>query len=191
MNRPLVHFFVLLSVLAVAGVGYGVWYAAIASESAVVAGLDAQIRAKTDAAARIAAARSALTEIAGDEAEVQGYFVSETDVVPFIDDLESRGSSLGADVRVLSVSVASVGLHPTLALSLTASGPFDAVMRTLGTIEYAPYAIAVQNVSLSQSAKGQWHADVSLVVGSVATGTSTPAALPQKTATSSAGLSPL
>lgn len=193
MNRPLSHFSILLALLAVAAIVYGVAYHAVASESSAVATLEGQIRAKTDAAARIAAARSALAEISGDEAAVQGYFVSEADVVPFIDDLESRGSSLGAEVRVVSVSVASAGLHPTLALALTASGPFDAVMRTLGTIEYAPYAIAVQNVSVSESAKGQWHADMALIVGSApsASATSTPAALPSKAPQPSGGLSPL
>lgn len=148
-------------------VGYGFWYAATAAKSVEVAALESQIDAKTEAVARMATARAALAEIADDESVVHGYFVPETGVVAFIDDLETRGRSLSAVVNVLSVSTGSISAQPTLQFALSIQGTFDAVMRTVGAIEYAPYAISISALSVNQDAKDIWRADLKLRVASV------------------------
>lgn len=155
-----------LVVLVVALILYGGWYAALSSKSASVASLEREIVTKTETAGRIAAARAALTEIAGNEATVRSYFVSDAGVVPFIDSLEKKGQAQGAVVNVLSVANAPDTAHPSLAIALSIKGPFDAVMRTLGSIEYAPYALTLSSVNLTLNAKGIWNADLALIVGS-------------------------
>lgn len=176
MKSPLTHFVIALVVGGAALIGYGVWYTTVSAKSTEVAQVQSQITTATESVGRIAAARAALTEIAGDEAKIQGYFVSETGVVAFINTLESLGLSQKAAVTVLSVSAGSSYAHPTLLLSLSIKGTFDAVMRTVGAIEYAPYAISVSTLSVGQDAKSSWHADLGLIVGSVpsAAATSTP-----------------
>ncbi len=167
MNSSLSNLFIAIAVCIIAFIGYGVWYAAIAAKSAAVANLESRITEKTETASRIASARAALTKIAGDEDVVQSYFVSKTGVVAFIDDLEARGEAQGTVMDVLSVSTGGVPARPTLILTLTIKGTFDAVMRTIGRIEYAPYDISIMALSLRQSVSDNWHADLKLRVGSV------------------------
>ncbi len=184
MKSPFLHLIIWLSVCAATFVGYGFWYAAVAHKSMAVADLQNQINMKTETSIRVAAARTALAEIAGDESVVQSYFVPETGVVSFIDDLQARARAQTAVMKVLSVSTGGTAKQSnlTLLLAISINGTFDAVMRTVGAVEYAPYDLSISGLSLGEDGKNTWHADLGLVVGSVPTmaeATSTQA-VPQK-----------
>lgn len=155
----------MISITALSG--YGFLYSVIADKSVVVADLQNQIVTRTETAARIASARLALAEIADDESTVQSYFVPETGAVSFINDLETHARAQTATLKVLSVSVNAVAKRPALILALTITGTFDAVMRTVGAIEYAPYDLSLSKLSLGKDEKNLWHADLELIVGSV------------------------
>lgn len=170
MKSPLLHLLIWIGICAAALTGQGFWYAIIANKSAAVADLQNQIDTKIKTAERIASARSALAEISGDESTVQSHFVPETGVVSFIDDLETRAKEQSAAMKVLSVSVGGTDTRPTLVLSFTIDGTFDAVMRTVGAIEYAPYDLFISKLSFGKDEKGVWHANAELIVGSVAAG---------------------
>ena len=177
MKSPLAHLVVASTLCVLACIGYGVWYGVVSAESAAVATLQADIAAKTQTVNQIAATRASLASVAGDETVVQGYFVPEADIVAFINSLEDKGASQKASVSVLSVSEGGTPSQPALALALTVKGTFDAVMRTIGSIEYAPYALSISSLSIAQDAKNSWHADLKLIVGSLpaaAVATSTP-----------------
>jgi hypothetical protein len=169
MKSPYLHLIIWLVICVATFVGYALWYNAVADKSTAVAALQNQIDVKTETSARVAAARSALAEISGDESLVQSYFVPETGVVSFIDGLEALAKAQNADMKVLSVSTDGTAAQSNLALLFTISidGTFDSVMRTIGAIEYAPYDISVSKLSLNQAAKDAWHADMELTIGSV------------------------
>lgn len=167
MKSIFTHLIFSLVICTATLVGYGFWYAAVAEKSAAVTALQGQIDAKSEAVSRIATTRAALTEIAGDETAVQSYFVPETSVVAFIDGLERRARSLGATLDVLSVSMGGVPVRPTLVFSIVIKGTFDVVMRAVGTIEYAPYAISISDLSIGQDDKKNWSANLKLLVASV------------------------
>jgi len=154
-------------------VGYGFLYSTISSKSATLASLDSQIAEKTRLAKRTSSAQSELAGIEDAETAVQSYFVPETGVVSFIDGLEAQGKTQGSTINVLSVSSGTANGRPIFLLALTVHGTFDAVMRTVGTIEYAPYDLSIPQLSLVQDDKNSWHADLSLTVGSMSTATST------------------
>lgn len=175
MKSSLSSLVVMAILCGAALAGYGVWYAAIAAKSASVAALQSDIDTKTETVNRIAATRATLAGIANDEAAVQDYFVPETGVVAFIDALEERGRAQNAGISVLSVSTGGSTASPTLLLSLTIKGTFDAVMRTVGSIEYAPYSLSITALSIVQDDKDSWHADVKVTVGSVPAARSAPA----------------
>jgi hypothetical protein len=152
---------------------YGMGYALISAKSAAVADVQSKIDAKTETMNRIAATRATLASITNDEASVQSYFVPEADVVTFIDSLQAHGRVLKAVVDVTSVAKSGTSVQPALALALTIQGTFDAMMRTVGSIEYAPYALSISSLDVTQDAKDSWHADLKLLVGS-RTASSTP-----------------
>ena len=146
---------------------YGYWYAVISEKSVRVAELQGQIDAKTETAKRIASARATLSDIADDEATVKNYFVPETGVVPFINDLEKRARAQNASLKVLSVSTAGGAKQPVLMLSLAVEGTFDAAMRTVGAIEFAPYDLVISKFSMGENGKGVWNVSFEIMVGSV------------------------
>ena len=164
--RPALLQLTLAGLLCVAALGgYAVWYATVSAKSTAVASLERQINVKMNTASTMASARASIAEIAGDEASIQAYFVSDEQVVPFINDLEALGEKAGATVTVLSVTPGSGTGRKTIAFSLSVAGTFDAVMRTIGAIEYAPYDLTISSLSVVHEAK-HWRADVNLVAGS-------------------------
>ncbi len=166
LSSPYLQLALASTVLLVALIACGFWYETLASESANVAGIQSQIDDVQQTAKRIASARAALSQIAGDEASVRAYFVSDANIVNFIDDLQARGQTLGATVTVLSVAAATAGTHSALDLSVSVKGSFDAVMRTIGAIEYAPYDVVMGAVTLSEQTGGTWLGTAAFTVGS-------------------------
>jgi len=167
MKSPFFHILLACSLCIAAIAGYGYWYTVIGDKSTAVANLESQIVAKNKTADHIASVRASLAEIADDEAIMQNYFVPETGVVAFITNLEGQGHTQGTAVNVNSVSMSSVGAQPTLTFSVTIKGTFDAVMRTVGAIEYSPYDLSISTFSFGHDDKNSWIANLGLVVGSV------------------------
>lgn len=179
MKSPLTQLILATLLCGAALVGYGIWYSLIQAKSAHVGALEQQIESNADAVTRVAAARASLAEISSDEASIQSYFISDNDVATFSDALEANYHAPGATVKVLSVSKNGSGSTATLTFMVSVDGTFDTVMRTIGIIEYAPYAASLSNISvaLGDKSKGGWHADVTLIVSSVpTTASTTPAA---------------
>lgn len=167
MRSPLTQF--ILTILVGTGVlvWYGVWRAEFLEKGDEVAHLQGQIAEVSATMDHISSARAAVAEIAGDEAMVKGYFVSENSIASFINGLEARGSAQKAVVTVQSVSTGSSPAHPTLAFSISVKGTFNAVLHTIGSIEYAPYAISTSSFSMRRDDKDAWSADLNLVVGTI------------------------
>ena len=167
MTSPRIHFIGALLAGVLALTGYGFWYGVISEKSNEAIDLQNKITETSEAMSRIAATRAALVEISGDEAKVQNYFVPETDASAFIDAIEAYGLSQKAGVSVLSASVGGSSTEPALILPVTVTGTFDAVLRTVGAIEYAPYVISISTLSIQKNGNGAWQANLTLVVSSV------------------------
>lgn len=167
MKQSLTDFAIAFLIVAAAGAGYAVWHSVVLAKSTLVANVEHRIAVKTEAASRITSVRAALAEIEGDEQTIQNYFVSKARIVSFIDEIQQQGKSLGATVGVLSVSSVEASEYPTLALTFAIEGTFDAVMRAVGAIEYAPYDLAITSFSMKQVSTHVWHADLKIAVGSV------------------------
>ena len=171
MKSPLVRLIVMIVLMSAVIGGYVAWYAAIVKLSVTSASIQSEIIKKTEMASRVSSARVALSEVSGEGYALQQYFVSETDVVAFIDNLEEHAKSQGSSITVRSVSKKTKSARPALALALSVEGTFDAVVRTVGIIEYFPYDISIDDFSLGRDQDGIWHAELSLVVGSIKTTT--------------------
>lgn len=150
---------------------YGAWYAhvdRITAEAATIRKDIAEIKQGNKAAAD--AARM-LTDLAGTEDTIRQHFISPADVVPFLESLGKDGARLGSAVEVVSVSESNTARTGSISISLKITGSFDSVMRTLGTIEYSPYDLAFEKVTLdATSSEGAttWAANVTMVVGTAA-----------------------
>ncbi len=155
--------------IGVLGAGYAFWYLSVERLSDSARGLGQDIQEKTEDASRIRAAQAELATLAASEAEVGQYFVSTGNIVGFLEELQKTGAGLGAKVEVVSVASddsTSPG-HLTLALKIT--GSFDAVLRTLGAMEYGPYDSALQSLTFDTPAGSAtsdgWTAAAVFIVG--------------------------
>ncbi|HWH16114.1 MAG TPA: hypothetical protein VNU25_00810 [Candidatus Paceibacterota bacterium] len=149
---------------------YSAWYVTVGQASATSAALAKEIETKTQESARVASAREALETLAADEASIQAYLIRQEDIVSFLERLEGSGTSLGSSVEVVSVGAETGGERPHIRLSVKITGSFDAVMRTLGAIEYGPYDSAVTSVTLDtlpteSGPSGRWTASATLTLG--------------------------
>lgn len=159
----------ITALIAVLG-AYAFWFVAVGKESATATSLTEEIKKKTEDAARVESAREALETLAADEASIQNYLIRQEDIVAFLSNLEGAGATLGAAVEVASVGAEAQGDRSYIRLSLKISGSFDAVLRTLGSIEYGPYDSRIVNVTLDtvpgeNGASGQWTATATFLLG--------------------------
>ncbi|MDR3547205.1 MAG: hypothetical protein P4M11_02815 [Candidatus Pacebacteria bacterium] len=172
-RSPLFHFIVAMLLLIAVVTLDMFWYDAVTAESTKVGELASEIVSKTNDSAREAQAKSELNALSTDQAAVQQYFVSTNDVVPFLTQLQSTGSYLGSNVQVVSVSATPGTPYGKLSLSLSVTGAFNAVMRTLGSIEYGPYDTAINTLSFdapqgpgaTSSSSPEWIANALFSVG--------------------------
>lgn len=162
-------FFIVLS-------AYGTWYAKVGKESATAISLAADIQTKKQSGARVEEAKQELERAMNDEAAIKGYFVDTSDVVPFLESLQTIGQRLGTKVTVESVSAQPAKPHTVLQLALKVTGPFSSVEKTLGAIEYQAHDTTVTNVTFDTPPGGdaQWTAAVTLRIGTVDTASSSP-----------------
>jgi len=169
MKSSLSHMLIWVCICATTFVGYGFWHSIIANKSIAVENMQNQIDTKIEMVDRIASARTTLADVSGSEIAIQSYFIAETEIVSFIDTLEAYARAQNATMKVLSVSTSKAGTQPTLAFLLTINGTFDAIMRTVGTIEYAPYNLSIAKLSFGKGEKSSWNANVEILVGSMPT----------------------
>lgn len=172
MNRTTVRLILVALLLASAVGAYAWWYAQVATATDRAAALAARIEETWIDSERTRDARAQLAEIAGDEATARAHFVPAEDVVPFLEALEATGVGLGSDVEVVSVA-AQTEPRAALNVSLRITGGFDAVLRTLGAIEYAPYDIEMRRLTFDSTGGSatttRWAAEAALLVGTTAT----------------------
>ena len=150
------------------------WYNMVSAENAQVSDLAGQVKAKTDDSARAAQAKKELVALSTDQSSVQQYFVSTSNVVPFLGQLQATGSFLSSKVQIASVSATPGTPYGQLSLSLSIAGSFNSVMRTLGSIEYGPYDTAINTLSFDAppnatgSSSPQWVANGVFTIGTEA-----------------------
>jgi hypothetical protein len=128
---------------------YAFWYSLIAAESVNASSLAQQIEVQKQSTSQIAQAKAELSQLSSKESTVDQYFVSTSDVVPFLEQIQSIGKYLGANVQVVSVAANPGTPFGYLTLSLTITGTFDAVSRTIGAIEYEPYDTSITSLTLN------------------------------------------
>ncbi len=131
--------------------------------------LEQDVIAKQEESLRVASAKSALPILTRSEEELLQYRTKSSDIVPFLERLEKQGRAQGVVVEVLSVNPES-GTQNRISLSLTMRGSFDAVVRSIGIIEYGPYDSIVKTVALdsgsdTESKTATWTAAVVLSLG--------------------------
>jgi Tfp pilus assembly protein PilO len=167
MNSSLSHLVFALGTLIIVLGGYAWWYSVVSNESATAVRLLQEVEVRTDATTRASAVSTALARIESEQGAIEDYFISEENIVAFLEDIEQIGLSTGARVQVVSVGDLE-RRETTLPLSVVIEGGFNAVMRTVGAVEYMPYAVTTVSASVQQITNEEgavWRARLDLTVG--------------------------
>ncbi len=155
---------VLIALSAIGG--YVFWYDLMQGLRTETAQLETDILAKEGERIRAASARTAEDDLLAQENFIASHLVKTDDIVLFLETIEGTGKAFGATVQVASVSGEGKASNGKISLSLSITGTFDAVMRTLGAIENGPYANMVSDLTLDTPDKGEtWSAVGVFVVG--------------------------
>lgn len=164
--------------------GYAVWYYELGALSSSVSDITAEVTARNQGAAQALVAEDELTKLSAQESAIRNYFVSSSDIVSFLEGLQTVGTQFKSKVSIVSVEANPLP-RQHLNLSLHISGSFDAVMRTVGAIENSPHDVSMLTLTVSATnptaSSTSWDAVTTLEVG---TASSTPSR-PGGTATTS------
>lgn len=169
MSRSLAQLLVALGVLMVAGGLYAFWYYEVQQEAKQSGELQVQIQSTIESAVTAAETSDTLASLATDEAAIESYHIKLADIVSFLERIEGTGRALNASVEVVTVAD-KPGSDGRMALTVRVMGSFDAVLRTLGAIEYGPYDSKITNLTFDTPATGgAWTAVAALSVAVDAT----------------------
>jgi hypothetical protein len=179
-NTSLIRLISALVLLLLVGAAYGFWYSVVTAESMQASTIAAKIAQQNDATAKAAEASAEIAQLSGQQASVDQYFVDASNLVPFLEQLQSTGKFLGADVQVASVSATPGKPYGHIDLSLSITGSFGSVMRTVGTIEYESYDVTTKSLSVTTStapgaaasSSPEWIASGIFSIGAKTTGAS-------------------
>ena len=173
MKKQLILLVISAIVLLATLGAYVFWYSIVIAKSTEANTLASQIATQSNASAQAAQAKTVIAQLATQESTIDQYFVSTSQVVPFLEQLQSIGKFLGAKVQVVSVAAVPGTPYGHLDLALSITGPFDAVSRTVGAIEYGPYDSSISTFSLNtsvapgdiSSSSPQWTANATFSIG--------------------------
>jgi Tfp pilus assembly protein PilO len=176
MKKPSLHLLIAAIVLMAVMGAYFFWYMAVQAKVTQTATLAQQIQTQTMATSRVQEAKNQLKVLDSDQATINQYYISTNDVVPFLEKLQATGKFLNANVEVVSVSANPGTPTGQLDLSVKITGSFDAVARTLGSIEYSPYDISLMSLTFDTlnsqnvgSSSPSWTAEATYTIGTVTT----------------------
>lgn len=165
MNRVLTHLVIALVLLALCVAGYIAAFLAVEKTRDQIAEVSGKTVALMEDQERIKEAQGALAALSQNESRITGYFLNEKEIVSFLEEVESAGEALGANVTVVAVNNERGTTPSRVSVALRITGSFDAVMRTIGVIEYEPYDGVITTITMDDQGEGVWGASVTYSVG--------------------------
>ncbi len=176
-NSPLLHVAIAAFLLAATVLGYLAWYSLVQNTSERAVALQNELDLKQTETGRAVAAKNALG-VGADGKAATAHFVSEKDVVPFLEEVQKIAAGVGAKTTIVSVAADENDADPSIRVSITILGSFDTVLRAIGLIEHSQYAIRTEMFDLkADTASADWTANTILLVSTPLSATSTPPTL--------------
>ena len=96
----------------------------------------------------LATLNSSLSTIQDEQNSIQTHFAKSSDVVPFLDNMETLAGEVGATASVDSVDAPAD--NSGLAVNLKASGSFESLYKFLTLLENSPYELNFLGVDFHQ-----------------------------------------
>ncbi len=150
-KKTLLHFVISLVALLIALGAYAWWYSYVAQTSKEVMLLKEEIAQKSETALRLRAAQAALKNLEEDERKITAHFLETENLVSFLEGIQNEASALETKLSIVSVSEGGDVQNPFIKIDMTAEGTYDAIIRTMGTIEHMPYALMLTEATITRA----------------------------------------
>ncbi len=173
MNRSvLIRFVIALVLLIVASGGHMLWSERLQTVTDSTIASAQQISEARTKLNRAKSEQTELDNLANDESAIYSHLVTNNSIVSFLGILEKTGSVPGVNVSIASVFLETSTKTPMLGVSIKVTGPFDAVMHSVGVIENISYYVTVNTLTIkdtvsSNKKENHWTATFKLNVGFV------------------------
>ena len=152
-------FFVTLILSAVFMAAYFFLFQIIRNGSEIIAQLNADKELQLQLKQRYLSNRSFLNSIISERAELDSYFVSEDDIVTFLEDVEVLGKKTGTTVTVDSVSedekLTNDTMFGKLNISIQSTGSWQGSIHTLSLLESMPKSVTIRSARISVASGGE------------------------------------
>lgn len=172
-SKTITSLLIAVGAFLLACTAYALLFISIRDKNIEISALQQGVDTSSGRAALLLSAKNALDATAKDRADLDAYFVSNDDVVSFIEDIEGLKVATGADIKVVSVNVAADSKNTsvqTLTLSTTIDGSWNQQMHALSLIESMPYRTNVSSVQfrllsdIDRTLPKQWSGSITFSV---------------------------
>lgn len=147
-------------------VAYGVGFYVLRANVKEASALTQQLNQEESAHGGVTSLKYLLNETESDRKTLDTFFVDSSEVVDFIQRVESLGKDTHATVSIKDLREQPEGL----VFSIDVSGSFAGVMHLVTLIEHLPYNLSFQQVSLDRvvEEKGavSWHGTITATLAS-------------------------
>ena len=146
-------------------------YKAVVKKAEEESAVQSEVQAASKQALQAKDMKTEYGSTVADRALLPSFLVSQDDAVPFIDAVEAIGSSTGASITISSLSSAiGDSSHKVVTATISMSGAWASVIRSIEIIEDIPYAISIKDLHMdafsdsSKSSNIQWTAGLDISV---------------------------
>lgn len=109
-----------------------------------------------------------LDGLAKERAKLDLYFITNRDIVRFIEQIETLGAEAGAPVKITSVEVESIS---SLNIDFTSSGTFSQLFHLASLLESLPFEVVINRFNISKESvkdispkETKWSAEFSIAL---------------------------
>ncbi len=98
-----------------------------------------------------------MNELGQERNAFASHFVKNTDIVPFLNTIESLANQVGAEAVINTVDTPED--PPSLLIGIKASGSFEAIYKFMALLESAPYELQILGFDLKKGGASEEEAD--------------------------------
>jgi Tfp pilus assembly protein PilN len=147
-NFKKITFFVLTILLFALVLVFLFVYKKIDSNEAKTQNSMTEVENELSRRAEIQALNLSINSIKVDKTALETHFAKSSDIVPFLDTIESLAPKAGAKAQVTSVNILKDS--STLAVQINASGSFGGIYKFLTLLENSPYELEFTGVDMQK-----------------------------------------
>ncbi len=164
--KPTIHHYsaslIATGIFFVSVFAYIFIYYSVYNQAAKTGAANVAVVTEQGAAASERSVMDSLAATADERALLGTYLISPNATVPFIERIEAIGPQTGSRTSIVSISDDS----GVLSAHVSIDGSWKSVMQAMHLIENVPFALSMDNVKMTLTARGEWNENFDISIPS-------------------------